>query len=151
MLEYEIAAIYYFVAGIITAQAYFGEVPLDMVIPCVFYPTPTPAASGFSVNAYMTEFAMYIKFIDHSTMAAYEMGEKVLQAIMGKRRKVPLVDETGKQTGKSFRVNMPKLKKVENGVYQMALSWNRHTRYDAKAVTRARDIFRNGLPGGKAD
>lgn len=44
MLEYEIAAIYYFVAGIITAQAYFEEVPLDMVIPCVFYPTPTPAA-----------------------------------------------------------------------------------------------------------
>ena len=53
MLEYEIAAIYYFVAGIITAQAYFEEVPLDMVIPCVFYPTPTPAASGFSVNAYI--------------------------------------------------------------------------------------------------
>ena len=104
MLEYEIAAIYYFVAGIITAQAYFEEVPLDMVIPCVFYPTPTPAASGFSVNAYMTEFAMYIKFINHSTMAAYEMGEKVLQAIMGKRRKVPLVDETGKQTGRSFQI-----------------------------------------------
>lgn len=146
MLEYEIAAIHYFVSGIIMAQAYFEEVPLDMVIPCVFYPTPTPAASGFSVNAYMIEFAMYIKFIDHSTMAAYEMGEKVLQAIMGNRRKVPLVDETGKQTGKSFRVNMPKLKKVENGVYQMELSWNRHTRYDEKEVTLARDIFMNGLP-----
>ena len=36
MLEYEIAAIYYFVAGIITAQPYFEEVPLDMLIPCVF-------------------------------------------------------------------------------------------------------------------
>jgi len=30
MLEYEIAAIYYFVAGIITAQAYFEEVPLGI-------------------------------------------------------------------------------------------------------------------------
>ena len=148
MLEYEIAAIYYFVAGIITAQPYFEEVPLDMLIPCVFYPTPSPAASGFSVNAYMTEFVMYIKFIDHSTMAAYEMG---LQAIMGKRRKVPLVDGSGKQTGRSFRVNMPKLKKVENGVYQMELSWNRHTRYNAKEVTLARDIFMNGLPIGKED
>ena len=151
MLEYEIAAIYYFVAGIITAQAYFEEVPLDMLIPCVFYPAPTPAASGFSINAYTTEFAMYIKFIAHSTMAAYEMGEKVLQEIMGKRRKVPLVDETGKQTGRNFRVNMPKLKKVENGVYQMELSWNRHTRYDTKEATLARDIFMNGLPVGKED
>ena len=50
MLEYEIAAIYYFVAGIITAQAYFEEVPLDMVIPCVFYPTPTPAASEWRLS-----------------------------------------------------------------------------------------------------
>ena len=40
MLEFEIAAIYYFVAGIITAQPYFEEVPLDMLTPCVFYPTP---------------------------------------------------------------------------------------------------------------
>lgn len=151
MLEYEIAAIYYFVAGIITAQPYFESVPQDMLIPCVFYPTPTPVASGFSVNAYMTEFAMYIKFMAHSTMEAYEMGEKVLQAIMEKRRKVPLVDETGKQTGKNFRVNMPKLKKIENGVYQMELSWNRHTRYDEKEVTLARDIFMNGLPLGKED
>lgn len=151
MLEYEIAAIYYFVAGIITAQSYFEEVPLDMLIPCVFYPTPTSVASSLSVNAYVTEFAMYIKFMAHSTMAAYEMGEKVLQAIMGKRRKVPLVDETGKQTGRSFRVNMPKLKKIENGVYQMELSWNRYTRYDAKEVTLARDIFMNGLPVGKED
>lgn len=151
MLEFEIAAIYYFVAGIITAQPYFEEVPLDMLIPCVFYPTPTPAASGFSVNAYMTEFAMYVKFTANSTMEAYEMGEKVLQAIMGNRRKVPLVDESGKQTGKNFRVNMPKLKKIENGVYQMELSWNRHTRYDAKKAALARDIFMNGAPIGKED
>lgn len=151
MLEYEIAAIYYFVAGIISAQAYFEEVPLDMLMPCVFYPTPTPAASGFSTNAYMTEFAMYIKFMDRSTMEAYEMGERVLQAIMGNRRKVPLVDKAGKQTGGSFRVNMPKLKKIEEGIYQMELSWNRHTRYDAKEVTLARDIFMNGLPVGKED
>ena len=122
MLEYEIAAIYYFVAGIITAQPYFEEVPLDMLLPCVFYPTPAPAASGFSVNAFMTEFAMYIKFMDHSTMAAYEMGEKVLQAIMGNRRKVPLVDEAGKLTGKNFRVNMPKLKKLR----MACISWNYH-------------------------
>lgn len=151
MLEFEIAAIYYYVADIITAQPYFEEVPLDMQIPCVFYPTPTPEASGFSTNAYMIEFAMYIKFIDHSTMGAYEMGERVLQAIMENRRKVPLVDETGKRTGKNFRVNMPKLKKIEIGVYQMELSWKRHTRYDAMEVALAREIFINGIPIGKED
>lgn len=151
MLEFEIAAIYYFVAGIISAQPYFEEVPLDMLTPCVFYPTPSPTAMGFSANAYKTEFAMYVKFMDHDTMAAYGMGERVLQAIMGNRRKVPLVDADGKQTGKHFRVNMPKLKRIENGVYQMELSWDRHTRYDAGEVALARDIFMNGLSIGKEE
>ena len=151
MLEFEIAAIYYFVDGIITAQPYFEEVPLDMLTPCVFYPTPSPTAMGFSVNAYKTEFTMYIKFMDHDTLAAYEMGESVLRAIMGNRRKVPLVDADGKRTGKNFRVNMPKLKRIENGVYQMELSWNRHTRYDAREATLAKDIFMNGRPIGKED
>lgn len=67
MLEFEIAAIYYFVAGIITAQPYFEEVPLDMLTPCVFYPTPSSTAAELSTNAYKTEFAMYIKFMDHDT------------------------------------------------------------------------------------
>ena len=153
MLEYEVAAIYYFIADIISAQPYFEEVPLDMLMPCVFYPAPTPAASGFSTNAYATEFAMYIKFMDRSTMAAYEMGEKVLQAIMGNRRKVPLVDGAGKETGneKVRGIVVENLKKIEEGVFQMELSWDRHTRYDAKEVTLARDIFMNGLPVGKED
>lgn len=151
MLEFEIAAIYYFVAGIITAHPYFEEVPLDMLTPCVFYPTPSPTAARFSANAYKTEFAMYVKFIDHDAMAAYEMGERVLQAIMGNRRKVPLVDETGKRTGKHFRVDMPKLKRIENGVYQMELSWDRHTRYNAREGLLAREIFMNGQPIGKEE
>lgn len=151
MLEFEVAAIYYFVARIITAHPYFEEIPWDMLLPCVFYPTPNPDARGFSVNAYATEFTMYVKFMDHSTLAAYEMGEKVLQAIMKNRRKVPLVDENGELTGKNLRVNMPKLKKIENGVYQMEVSWERHTRYDTKEVALAKDIFMNGLPIGKED
>ena len=120
-----------------------------MLTPCVFYPTPSSTAAELSTNAYKTEFAMYIKFMDHDTLAAYGLAERVLQAIMGKRRKIPLVDEAGKQTGKHFRVNMPKLKRIENGVYQMELSWDRHTRYDAREVALARDIFMNGLPIGK--
>lgn len=151
MLEFEIAAIYYFVASLINAQPYFEEVPQDMITPCVFYPTPNPEAYGHSLSAYATEFAMYIKFMDKSTMRAYEMGEKVLQAIMGGRRMIPLVDENGELTGKHYRVNMPKLKKIESGVYQMEVSWTRYTKFEVGAVTKAQDIFMNGTPIGKED
>lgn len=151
MLEFEIAAMYYYVASIIKAHAYFEEVPQDMITPCVFYPTPNPEAYGHSVSAYETEFVMYIKFMDKSTMEAYAMGEKVFQAIMGGRRKIPLVDENGELTGEKFRVNMPKLKKIENGVYQMEISWTRYTKYNIKVVPKAQNIFMNGSPIGKEE
>lgn len=151
MLEFEIAAIYYFVAAIIEAHTYFEEVPKDMITPCVFYPTPNPEGIGHSMNAYATEFAMYVKFMDKSTMRAYQLGEKVLQSIMAGRRKIPLVDENGELTGKCFRVNMPKLKKVETGVYQMEISWIRYTRFDEGTLVKAQDIFMNGLPIGKEE
>ena len=151
MLEFEIAAIYYFVDKQIKVKPYFEEIPMDFMVPCVFYPTPNPEAFGFSTNAYGTEFVMYVKFMARSTMDAYENGEKVLQAIMKHRRKIPLVDEKGKETGKQFQINMPKLKKIESGVYQMEISWKRYSRYEENAAVMAREFFMNGLSLGKED
>lgn len=146
MLEFEIAAMYYFVAGVIDATPYFEEVQEELLTPCVFYPTPNPSALAFSTGAFATQFVMYVKFMDVSTMEAYIMAEAVLKAIMENRNKIPLMDENGNQTGKHYKVNMPRVKKIENGVYQMDISWNRYTRYDARVVTRAQEIFINGLP-----
>lgn len=52
MLEFEIAALYYFVAGILNLPAYFDEVPEDMEIPCVFYPSPHQKSGDFSTNTF---------------------------------------------------------------------------------------------------
>lgn len=146
MLEFEIAAIYYFIAGVVTATPYFEEVPKDLLTPCIFYPTPEPDASLYSTGAFATRFVMYIKFMDHDTMSAYNMAAAALKAVMKKRNKIPIIDETGEPTGKHFRVNEPKVKKIEQGVYQMELSWNRYTRYEAADIQRAQDIFINGAP-----
>lgn len=146
MLEFEIAAIYYFIASVVTATPYFEEVPEDFLTPCIFYPTPEPDASLYSTGAFATRFVMYIKFMDHDTLSAYNMAAAVLKAVMEKRNKIPLIDEMGKLTGKHFRVNAPKVKKIEQGVYQMELSWSRYTRYEAVDIHRAQNIFINGAP-----
>ena len=55
MLEYEIAAIYYFVASVVSVHPYFEEVPEDLLVPCVFYPTPEQDTQAYSVSTYATE------------------------------------------------------------------------------------------------
>jgi len=146
MLEYEIAAIYYFIDGTITAKPYFEEVPKDLMVPCVFYPTPEQRGGVFSVSKYTTDFVMYVKFMAESTLEAYNMANNVMQSLMKNKRKVPLVDENGKRTGKNFQLNNPVVKKVDNGVYQMEVSWKRYSSYNANAMTLAREFFFNGTP-----
>lgn len=149
MLEYEIAAIYYFIADILTATPYFEEVPEDFLVPCVFYPTPEQTGGVFSVSKYKTDFVMYVKFMAQSTLDAYNMANEVMQELMRKKRKVPLVDNNGKQTRKSFQINNPVVRKVDNGVYQMEVSWKRYSSYDVDTAALAREFFLNGTPMSK--
>ena len=146
MLEFEIAAIYYFIASVIKAKPYFEEVPQDMLTPCVFYPTPNADGDGFSLSSYSTDFVIDLKFIDATTRGACIMANDVLQAVMKNRRKIPLVDENGKYTGKNFTIKNAIVKKIDNGVYQMEISWTRYARYNAEAITLAKEFFFNGNP-----
>lgn len=146
MLEYEIAAMYYFISGIVTAKPYFEEIPKNMIVPCVFYPTPEQSGGVFSVSKYKTDFVLYIKFIAESTMKAYELANCVMQSVMKNNRKIPLVDENGKATGKRFQINPPVVRKVDNGVYQMEVSWKRYSSYNGNEVTLAKEFFFNGNP-----
>lgn len=143
MLEFEIASIYYLVANTVQVTPYFQEVPESMLTPCVFYPVPDQTGGGFSLSAYKTDFTIYIKFFDNSTMSAYDLASKVLQRLMMQRGKVPIVDVDGNITEKRFRIGNPTLKKLDIGVVQLELSWKRYTAYEADAATKAQEIFIN--------
>ena len=115
MLEFEIAALYYFVAGILNLPAYFDEVPEDMEIPCVFYPSPHQKSGDFSTNTYSTTFTLYAKVMDIDNVSAGGKCSQIVHAISGNRYKVPLVDEKGKRTGNNFRIDSMEATKVDEG------------------------------------
>lgn len=146
MLEFEIAALYYFIMSLIEANPYFDEVPEDVLTPCVFFPSPEADGDTFSTSAYGTDFVLYIKFMDSDTSRASIMASQVLQGILGNKKKIPLRDEKGKLTGKNFKVKKASARKIDVGVYQMEITWTRYSRYNAKAVTLAKEFFMNGEP-----
>lgn len=148
MLEQEIASIYYFVSKVISVTPYFKEVPEDMLVPCVFYPPPEASGKNFSLSTYAVDFIMYAKFIDADTMEACSMALSVLQAIMAGGNKIPLYRQDGSSEGKSFRINNPEAKKVEEGVYQLELSWKRYTAIDITVANKAIEFFVNSTPIG---
>lgn len=146
MLEFEIAALYYFVAGILNLPAYFDAVPEDMEIPCVFYPSPHQKSGDFSTNTYATTFTLYAKVMDIDNVSAGGKCSQIVHAISGNRYKVPLVDEKGKRTGKNFRIDSMEATKADEGVWQIEISWKRYTRFNEKSATLAREFYFNGTP-----
>lgn len=146
MLEFEIAALYYFIAGILNLPAYFDEVPEDMDIPCVFYPVPHQKNGSFSTNAYSTTFTLYAKVMDINNVSAGWKSSQIVQAIGKNRNKIPLVNEKGKQTGKNFRIDSVEATKADEGVWQIEISWRRYTKFTDNATTLAREFFFNGTP-----
>ena len=94
MLEFEIAALYYFIAGILNLPAYFDAVPEDMEI-LVYFILLAPESGDFSTNTYATTFTLYAKVMDIDNVSAGGKCSQIVHAISGNRYKVPLVDEKG--------------------------------------------------------
>ncbi len=148
MLDYEIASIYYFIDETIEAKPYFNEQPEDVITPCVFYPCSRQSTDDYSLNAYATNFTMYVVFMDVFTENAYAMTNTVLHKLMKNKQKVRIVDNDGVKTDKHIRLEHSEIKKVENEVYEMKLSWKRYTAFDRDAVTKAQEIFINNIKLG---
>ncbi|MCD8150597.1 MAG: hypothetical protein LUE92_13775 [Clostridiales bacterium] len=144
MLEFEIAALYYFINDVLGVQPYFEEVPEDMIIPCVFYPPPEEETGDFSVSAFATTFTLHVKVMAADNLTAAGNAAAVIEAICLNRKKIPLVDDTGTQTGYNFRIIDLKSSKVDEGVWQLAITWKRYTKYTAKTATLAQEFFFNG-------
>jgi hypothetical protein len=145
-LELEVASIYYFVDSLLHIKPYFSEIPEGMVFPCVFYPPPGAETKPYSSSSYATSFSLYAKIMAATNLSASSMVAAVVEAIGTNHNKVPLVQEDGSLTGKNFRIRTIKTQKADEGVYQLALTWMRYTKFTTKDVTKAQEFFVNGRP-----
>ena len=145
MLEFEVAALYYFIDNMLKINAYFNEVPENLLLPCIYYPEPDQDGDYYSLNTYRTEFTMYVNIMAKSDAEAYEIASKIVQEVLYNKMKIPMVDDNGSVKDKSLRLNLPKLKRIDNGVYQIDISWYRYTLYKREEVVKAQEFFMNKL------
>ena len=145
-IEFEVAAIYYLANEVLAVQPYFDVVPEGMIVPSIFYPTPEMETDSFSTGAYQTDFTLFVKLFARTTAEAACMASELLRAVAGKRNKVELVDEEGKKTGKNFRIDKLHAEKIDEGVYQLSITWKRYTAFDERASMLAKEFFMNGTP-----
>ncbi len=123
MLEQEIASAMKFIIKNSGSPApYYYKVPQDFFVPAVYFPSPEIESDGYTLNTYALTYSWFIKFFDKNTQSAYAAGLAALTALQDARNVIPLIDTTGKLTGRGFRLKDPKLKPLDSAA-QLTLSW----------------------------
>ena len=125
MLEQEIASAMKFIIGNSGNPApYYYEVPQDFVVPAVYFPQPEIESRGDTLATYALEYTWFVKFFHKDTQSAFALGFDVLTALKYFKNIIPRIDETGKLTGRSFRMRDPALKPIDSGAVQLTLMWD---------------------------
>jgi len=124
MLEQEIASAIKFILDSADNPApYYYEVSQDFIVPAVYFPQPEIDSRGDTLLTYALEYSWFIKFFHKDAQSAQALAFAALTAIQFQRNRIPLIDEDGKLTGRSFLVKDPLLKSISDAA-QLTLMWD---------------------------
>lgn len=140
MLDQELASIIHTVLEAANNPTpYYQNVPEGFDVPSVFFPVPEKFAGSSSLSSYEISYMWFIKFYASESADAFIMASNVLEHIVSRRNAIPLYNTDGTLTGKSMRIDFPRIRKIEDGVIQMQIEWNSIRPYhvDTEAVKAA--------------
>lgn len=148
-LEQEVASVMQFIntAAGEDVTPYYWNVPADFIVPAVYYPSPEITTNGDALNSYEMAYTWFIKFFCHEDEDAHQIALRVLTAIQGARRCIPLISMDGASTGRDFKLLDPQIRQVEPGTWQMQVRWNSPRYYDVAEIQKAVKLFMIGIGG----
>lgn len=120
-------------------QIYFNNIPDGFDTPCIYFPIPEISGTTHSLSAYGIDFTEYVNVFADTTEEAAALATKAITYVLANGWRVPIVDDSGNQTTKTFYLNQPKMKEIESGVIEIEFSWKKRSAYikaDANKVER---------------
>lgn len=105
-------------------KLYFDEIPENFYVPSVYFQIPYTAGRKATLSSYCTTMTMNIWFMAHMDWDAQAQAAEMRDEIMLHDCRIPVVDEEGKETGKTLRVTPPSTRKIDEGIVQLSLSFD---------------------------
>ena len=136
MLEQDLASIMRFLTEQSGSPApYYNNVPKSFRVPAVYFPRPEITSDGDTLNTYALDFSLFVKFFHRTKEDAYELGYTALTALLDRRNRIPLIDESGSRTGRFIRIRDPTLRAVDENAVQLQIDWTSRKPFAVEPVT----------------
>lgn len=103
-------------------EVYFDEIPNSFYVPSLYFPVPYSSTKKVTLTAYCITTNIQCWFMERRDYDANVRATKVRDAVLMDGCVVPVVNEDGADTGKKVRVTEPEIKRIDEGIIQLAFS-----------------------------
>lgn len=104
------------------AKPYFDEVPGSFYVPSIYFPVPYSSVGKVTLYTYCIATHIQCWFMERKDWDANARAVHVRDALLMDGCVVPLMERDGTCRGKSVRVTEPEIKRIDEGIIQLALS-----------------------------
>lgn len=104
------------------ANPYFDEIPGSFYVPSIYFPVPYSSVRKVTLITYCITTNVQCWFMERKDWDAGARAEHMRDVLLMDGCVVPLRERDGTGTGKSVRVTEPEIKRIDEGIVQLAFS-----------------------------
>ncbi|MDO4301644.1 MAG: hypothetical protein Q4D26_09680 [Clostridia bacterium] len=144
-MEQEISSIIKYIMSVIDEgiECLIHKIPMNFNKPSIYFPVPEFRTNLSSTSCYEVSYMWLIKVFAPDDLQAYSIASDIVLGIASNRYLIPLLNDDGTKTEKSFTIYEPRISKVDNGVYTIEIDWDSIRLYTEKEVMKMRKHFEN--------
>lgn len=141
-LTVEIGSIVKFFMDNGSFNPYYEEIPEGFKRPALYFPPLEVTSGGDTLETYKNNYSFFIKIFDEKSGVSYDKAMNIVEKIKAKRFKIPLFDSNlTSYNSKYLRFNNIEVRKLDQGVTQIYLSWYSSYLYDKIQVEKIQKFF----------
>ncbi len=110
-------------------KVYTEEVPADLEIPALYFPTAFEIYSNDTNMTYTKTYALTVSLFHHSVHEAKSEAEHIVDTIRRERNAIPLLNEDGNHVGQFIQIKRIETRMIDN-VASIAVNWDSRYHYD---------------------
>lgn len=139
-MDQELGSIMGFFYKVCPVKIYDLEVPENFEKPSLYFPEPATFDSNDTTSTYMVTNSLSVKFFHCDSRQAFEGATKIVNKIYSNRSVIPLLNKDGSDTGDYIRFTKIDVRKLENGVAAIVLTWDSRFKYKREFAPSIEDL-----------
>lgn len=105
-------------------KPYFDEVPAQFEVPSIYFQIPVTSGRKATLSTYCTTVTLNCWFMEGVDWDAQMKAADMRDCIMLNNCSIPIINVDGTQTGRTMRVGAPDTRKIDEGIVQLAFSFD---------------------------